>query len=269
MSHAFMHIYNSITIFCNKDYHAGAGRREAQSTAAFRNRGWPRRNARASRWSVSLIPSHGRSGRPAVLEFLHDSRWPSNLNLIRHRGCTETEMDWSSTGRGVTGSRGYVIELRLTAGDDAYPCAYRVAVTLGALKGQFQPVIANRTIIEPEFSGRGQGSNDNIQFAVVIEVADCRASMPPRRLRIKARILRQGRPPGSRLDYEKQCYFGRPYGVSAMAGDWTSPRLTKRSFQPSLSKSAIFALYPDIGSLSEAIPLFAVISVNPPSRLFW
>src|SRR5580700_5908529 len=113
-----------------------------------------------------------------VLEFLHDSRRPSNLNLIRHGGCTETEMYWSSTGRGVTRSRGYVIELRLTAGDDAYPCANRVPVALGSFKVQFQPMIVNRTIVHPEFSGRGQSSDDNIQFAVVIEVADCRSSMP-------------------------------------------------------------------------------------------
>ena len=107
-------------------------------------------------------------------------------------------MYWCGARRSVTGRGAYAIELRLAAGDNTDTRPYGVAVAFGAFEGQFQPMIAIRTIVDPQFGGRGQGGNDNIEFPVVIKVANRRATVPPRRLRREASRLRQGRPLGAR-----------------------------------------------------------------------
>src|SRR5580698_6421090 len=95
-------------------------------------------------------------------------------------------MEWTRAGRGVARSRRDMIELRVAPGKNADARTDRVAVAFRPFQVQRKPVIATRSVIYQELGGRSQGSYDNVELAVPVEIANGRTTMTPGWLRGEA-----------------------------------------------------------------------------------
>lgn len=63
-----------------------------------------------------------------------------------------------------------MVELRLPSRDDLDFCPDRVAIALRALKGEFQPVVASRAVVDPNLRRRAESGYDDVESAIVIEI---------------------------------------------------------------------------------------------------
>src|ERR1017187_9399055 len=107
-----------------------------------------------------------------ILQNLLGSRRPSNFNFV-HRVChTQAEVNRAGAGRGISGRGGLVDELSLPPGHDPNPRTDSVAITLRAAQDKFKPMVVIRTVIQPDFRWGAKRGNHNVEFSVVIQVAD-------------------------------------------------------------------------------------------------
>ena len=63
-----------------------------------------------------------------------------------------------------------MVELTLSSRNEFNPGANAIAVALRALKGKFEPVIAFRTVIHPNFRRTTKSSYNDVEFSVMIEI---------------------------------------------------------------------------------------------------
>jgi len=87
-----------------------------------------------------------------------------------------------------------VVELGLPSGCDFDSRADPVSIAFGSLQRNFKPVIFIGAVVHPEFRGRTQCGHDEIEFAVVVEVAGCSTAVAARRLAIETGFRSQSAP---------------------------------------------------------------------------
>ena len=100
----------------------------------------------------------------------------------------------AGTGRGVSRRGGLIDKLSLPAGIDSNPCADTVAVTLCAAEGKLKPMVVIRTVVHPDFRRRAEGRDHNVEFPVMIEIANRSAAMAARGQCVETGLRCQCRP---------------------------------------------------------------------------
>ena len=97
---------------------------------------------------------------------------PADFQFIDSRRSAQAEMHGAGTAGGIAGCGRDVVVLRLAGGGDANFSANAIAIAFGSLERDFQPVILTGAVVEPDFRGGGNRSDDEIELAVVIQIAE-------------------------------------------------------------------------------------------------
>lgn len=92
------------------------------------------------------------------------------MDLDEIGGCigAQAEVDWAGARRSITGAGRHVVVLRSGFGDDFDPGTDAVAIALGSLQLQLEPMITARTLIDPDFRGRVDSADHNVEATVSI-----------------------------------------------------------------------------------------------------
>ena len=81
---------------------------------------------------------------------LDHTRRPMDLDFFHTTVGSETEMDWTVTGGRITNTGRHVVVLNATLGYDFNTSADAVAVALGSMQSDIQPVAGLRAAVHPD-----------------------------------------------------------------------------------------------------------------------
>src|SRR5438094_1938810 len=121
-----------------------------------------------------------------VLEYLHDAARPSDFQAGDLFNLPQSEMYSKMTRGGVSASAAHVVILFV----DAHARPDPVAIALGSCELEDDPMVRIWAHVLPQLCPILKRSNDNIDFAVVIEIRESAAAMRAGRLKILASLRR-------------------------------------------------------------------------------
>src|ERR1700690_1041314 len=107
-----------------------------------------------------------------VTQLLHPARWPYDLDQVRRCRRAQPEMHGSGAGRGIAAGGCNMIVLRAGAGNDFDPRADGIAVALGALEPELEPMTRARALIHPDLGRSADRADHHVQPPVAVQVAD-------------------------------------------------------------------------------------------------
>ena len=91
-------------------------------------------------------------------------------------------MNRARARRRVPCVRGHVVVLRTRFRDHLDSRADAIAIALGALQLEFDPMTIPWTLVDPDLRGRIDRTYHHVEASVSIQVSNGRATMPRRRL---------------------------------------------------------------------------------------
>src|ERR1035441_4518154 len=89
----------------------------------------------------------------------------------------QSKMYRAGAGRSVTRSSGLVVVLGAALGHHFDSCSDPIAVTLGSLEFELQPMVGTGALVHPNFCWGFERSYDYIHAPIAIQVADGRSSV--------------------------------------------------------------------------------------------